>query len=241
MTYTLHLGDCLDILPTLEPGSIDAVITDPPYGVGLKQKAAKQRGGGVTIRLAKYDHPDTLEYIQQVVIPAIELCRKIARVVVVTPGTRNLWLYPPADDIGCFYSAAGTGRGKWGFTCMQPILYYGTDPYYAAQLGGRPNSMGQTYPNDANQQAHPCAKPLRMMQWLVERCAFPGQTILDPFMGSATTGVAALMRGCNFIGIEINPDFYRAAEQRLDNASGKQYSPLVTERATGQLSLFDSR
>ena len=226
MTVSLYHGDCLDILPTLEAGSVDAVITDPPYGVRLSAKRAKNRDGSVTVRNGTYSHEDTPEYVERICVPAIELCREIAQAVVVTPGTRNMWKYPEASDVGCFYSGAGTGMGRWGFTCMQPILYYGKDPYLAARLGARPNSCGQTYPNDANKQDHPCAKPIRMMLWLVGRASLPGMTVLDPFMGSGTTGVACVNTGRNFIGIEIDRGYYEIAERRIAEAQQQMRLPL---------------
>ncbi len=212
-TATLYLGDCREVLPTL--GHVDAVIMDPPYGVQLKAKRAKQRGGGVKVRAGQYGHEDSPAYVRTVVIDALERCRMLAPAVTVTPGIRNLWLYPPADDLGCFFSAAGTGLGRWGFTCMQPILYYGKDPYLAQCMGSRPNSHGQTYPNDANTQAHPCAKPLPMMLWLVSRASLEGMTVLDPFMGSGTTGVACVRLGRPFIGCEIERRYFDVACERL--------------------------
>ena len=131
----LYRGDCLKILKRLPAGSVDAVVTDPPYGVGFKAKRAKLRDGTVSIRLGSYCFPDTPEYVRDVVQPIIAECRRIAKAVVVTPGTRNAWLYPVPDDLGCFFSASGTGLGKWGFTCSQPILYYGKCPYIAQPRG----------------------------------------------------------------------------------------------------------
>ena len=214
-SVTLYLADCREVLPTLAAGSVDAVVTDPPYGVGLKAKRAKQRGGGVTVRVGEYSHADSPEYIQSVVVPAIEACRLIATGIALTPGTRNIFAYPEPADIGCFFSAAGTGMGRWGFTCMQPILYYGKDPYLAASMGSRANSCGQTYPNDANEHGHPCAKPIAMMIWLVNRASLQGMTILDPFMGSGTTGVAAVRLGRRFIGVECEPKYFEIAKRRI--------------------------
>lgn len=210
-------ADCNEWLASLpECFRVDSVITDPPYGVELKAKRAKQRGGGMTVREGQYNHDDTPEYVRSSVVPAIEAFRKIAACVVVTPGVRNLWAYPAADDLGGFFSAAGTGCSKWGFSCLQPILYYGKDPYLARSMGSRANSCGQTYPNDANKQPHPCAKPIAMMRWLVARASHEGQTVCDPFMGSGTTGVAAI-QGCRkFIGIEKDPKHYQTACERID-------------------------
>ena len=219
MSVTLYMGDCLDVMKTIPDGSIDAVVTDPPYGINLDGKRAKQRGGGVIVRQGSYNtFQDTPEYVRSVVIPAIAECRRIARAVVLTPGVRNLWLYPPADDVGCFYSASGTGMSRWGFVCCHPILYYGKDPYLAARMGSRPNSSGKTYPNDANASAHPCAKPISMATWMVQRGSLDGMTVLDPFMGSGTTGVACVQTGRNFIGIEIDPTYFAIAEKRIKEA-----------------------
>jgi site-specific DNA-methyltransferase (adenine-specific) len=209
---TIFCGDCREILADIK---FDAVVTDPPYGVLLAAKRAKQRGGGVIARAGSYCFEDTPEYIRDVVVPAISLCRVYAKRTALTPGTRNLWLYPPADDIGCFFSAAGTGMGKWGFTCSQPILYYGSDPFLEASLGSRANSCGQTYPNDANEQAHPCAKPMPMMRWLVARATAPTDTVCDPFMGSGTTLVAAKNLGRKAIGIEIEERYCEISAKRL--------------------------
>jgi len=208
---TIYHGDCREVLPL----ACDVVVTDPPYGVALTAKRAKQRGGGVVSRPGNYVFDDTPEYIAAVIVPVIELCRTFAKAVVLTPGTRNLWLYPPADDVGCFFSAAGTGMGRWGFTCSHPILFYGADLYLAAGLGSRANSHGQTYPNDANSVGHPCAKPLPMWRWLVARASLPGMTICDPFMGSGTTLVAAKQFGNRAIGIELEERYCEIAARRL--------------------------
>ena len=219
----LILGDCREVLPTL--ARVDAVVTDPPYGVGLQGKRAhggrghgRYQQGDDRVRPGHYSHADSPEYVATVVIGVIEQCRNLAPSVVVTPGTRNLWLYPPADDVGCFYSASGTGRGHWGFTCMQPILFYGKDPYLRLGLGARSNSCGKFDPTDANTIDHPCAKPLAMMCWLVNRASLEGMTVLDPFMGAGTTGVACTQLGRAFIGIEIEPRYFDIACRRIEEA-----------------------
>ena len=212
---TIYHGDCREVLPEL---LFDAAITDPPYGVGLTAKRAKQRGGGVVSRPGSYSFDDTADYVSSVVVPVIDAVRAACRRVTLTPGTRNLWLYPPADDVGCFFSAAGTGMGRWGFTCMQPILYYGSDPY----LGKRfwfacPNSPsgGAYVPNDANQIDHPCAKPIKMWRWLVNRASGPSDVLVDPFLGSGTTLRAAKDLGRRAIGIEIEERYCEIAAKRL--------------------------
>jgi DNA modification methylase len=223
---TLYNADCTDVL-TPKFSGVDVFIADPPYGVGLTAKRAKQRSGEVSSRDGQYCHDDSPEYVKSVIVPAICMCMVLAPATVVTPGTRNMHLYPVPDDVGCFFSAAGTGMGRWGFTCMQPILYYGKDPYLAKSLGARANSCGQTYPNDANKQPHPCAKPLAWAQWLVARASIEGMTVCDPFMGSGTTGVAALGGNRRFIGIERDPIHFETAKQRLMRELAQEVLPLA--------------
>jgi DNA modification methylase len=216
----LILGDCREWLLSV-PSCLrfQAMITDPPYGVGFSGKTAKRSGGGQTKGLVGYaSFHDTAENVANIVVPAIRLGLQRVKRAAITPGSRNLFLYPPADDIGCFFSAAGTGMGRWGFTCSQPILYYGPDPFLEDGLGSRANSLGQTYVSDANESGHPCAKPIKQMEWLTWRVSRADETIIDPFMGSGTTGVACLNLGRKFIGIEIEPKYFDIACRRIEEA-----------------------
>jgi site-specific DNA-methyltransferase (adenine-specific) len=234
---TLYRGDAREVLPLLAP--VDTVLADPPYGIGLvRKRAVIGHGQRQTInRPGRYMHPDTPEYVKTVVVPLIRLCQTLAQCTVVTPGNRCLWLYPPAVDLGGFFSAGATGMGPWGFTCIQPILYYGRDPYQRKGLGCRPNSCGQIYPNDANAQAHPCAKPLPMMRWLVNRTSLPGENVLDPFMGSGTTGVACMELGRSFIGVELDAQLFDAACRRIEDAYAQPDFFLSTPARPQQLVL----
>lgn len=213
----LYLGDCLEILPIL--GEVDVVITDPPYGVDLSGKKAKKRGGGATTIDGGYaSFNDTEDNIKINIIPRFEGALLLAGRAAITPGVRCMMLYPRPTDVGCFYSAAGTGMTSWGFSCSQPIFFYGKCPYLARGKGSRANSCGQTYPNDANETGHPCAKPVRMMNWLVNRASWEDETVLDPFMGSGTTGVACMNLGRKFIGIEIEPKYFDISCERIEQA-----------------------
>jgi DNA modification methylase len=221
---TLYLGDCMDILPTLP--KVDAVITDPPYGVGLTAKANKwitREGNGYE------STDDSPKFIAAVCVPVVNLCRTMAASVVVTPGTRNTFLYSAPDAIGGIYNRNGAGSGKWGFECMAPVLYYGKDPYLANGKGRRPNSWEQPGTDFAEKSEHPCPKPLGLMRWLVDRASMPAFCILDPFMGSGTTGVACAQMGRKFIGIEIEPKYFDIACRRIEDAYRQQ--PLIPHEA----------
>jgi site-specific DNA-methyltransferase (adenine-specific) len=211
---TLYLGDCRDILPMLGP--VDALLVDPPYGVMLGE-------AGTGAEKEKNQQPyttfsDTPEYVESVVVPAVTAALAMCTRGIVTCGNRNAWKYPEPSDVGVWYNPAGTGRGKWGFILAHLILYYGKDPRAGRNatassawgLCDSVSSLKNTY--------HPCPKPELFMRWMVEKGSLVGETTLDPFMGSGTTGVAAIRLGRKFIGIEREPKYFEIACRRIEDA-----------------------
>lgn len=208
---TLYQGDCLEILPTL--GRFDAVVTDPPYGVNYEGSVTKHgRNGG-----AYASFEDTPESIVKICVPAIRQAVAIARSAIVTPGNANAFKYDEPRSIGAIYYPSGANSGPWGFVCSQPLFYYGKDPYLAKALGRLPNAFSTTEATDRSVD-HPCPKPLGQTKWMVQRVSFEGESILDPFMGSGTTGVAAVKMGRKFTGIEIEPKYFDIACKRISEA-----------------------
>lgn len=205
---TIYHGDARDILPHLP--HYDAVVTDPPYGVTFEGKNTKhttRRDDGYTLI------EDTPEYVQDVIVPIVKGIVDAGKRVVLTPGIRNMFLYPKPDGVGTIFYPSGAGLGRWGFTCSQPIFYYGKDPYLATGQGHRPDSFSTT--ESAPDNGHPCPKPIKTMRWLVNKASLPGETIIDPFMGSGTTLRAAKDLGRRAIGIEIEERYCEIAVKRL--------------------------
>jgi len=215
---TLYLGDCREILPSLGP--VDAVVTDPPYGVMLGEVDNGQAR-------AKEQQPytmfsDTVEYLETVVVPSFSMALERARRAVVTPGNRNAFLYPRPADVGVWYNPAGTGRGKWGFILAHLIFYYGVDPR-AGVSATASSTWGKSDPVGAiKADGHPCPKPLLFMRWMVDKASVAGEMVLDPFMGSGTTGVACMDTGRNFVGVEIEPRYFEQACERIYNAQRQE-------------------
>ena len=199
---TLYLGDCREIMPTL--GKVDAVVTDPPYGLGA---AATEKN-----RYSLYN--DEEEETTMLVSRVISLGS--ASRMIMTPGQKLMFRYPEPDAIGAFFYPAGTGSCSWGFVGWQPIFYYGKDPVLADGRGRAMNSRQST--EMAEKNGHPCPKPLRAWTWLTQRCTRANETILDPFMGSGTTGVACAKLGRKFIGIEIDEGYFDIACERIEQA-----------------------
>ena len=218
----LILGDCREVLPTLP--KVDAVITDPPYGVGLTRKKNAYRGGansrlGVSHQ-ASVTYEDGEDETRALVIEATNLFLKICKRAAIFTGNRLLHDYPRPKSIGGVFVASGAGRDPWGFSCFNPIIYYGKCPYLATGKGSRPNSFRDEQPN-LEKIDHPCPKPNSWMKWLVNRASLHSETVLDPFMGSGTTGVACMNLGRKFIGIEIERKYFDIACERIARAQAQ--------------------
>lgn len=226
----LYHGDSLALLPLMESGSVDAVVTDPPYGVDFKGKNTKHT--------ARNDDRYADGVDDASIGPAVvRLCvERFGRVVVTAPA-QNLFDYPRPVEVGSVYCPSGAGLGRWGFILTHPILYYGKCPYLANGMGHRPNSFRSFATQEPN--GHPCPKPVEWMVWLVRKASFEGDTILDPFTGSGTTGVAAIQIGRKFIGIELSEKYCEIAARRLAAAcceDGGLFDPKT--RAKDQPRLF---
>lgn len=194
----LICADCRDVLPTL--GLVDAVVMDPPYGNGTEYGA----------------FVDTEEAVVDLVKTVIPWAQTHAQRTIVTSGNQCQHLYPRPRWTLAWITPAGAGSGPWGFSCWQPILAYGSCPYLAGGLGRRSDILIHTEASEPN--GHPCPKPVRFMHKLVARASITGQTVLDPFMGSGTTGVACVKLDRKFIGIEIEPKYFEIACRRIEEA-----------------------
>ena len=204
---TLYCGDSRDLIPTLT--CVDAVITDPPYGVNLGSGA---NSSSTKTAYASFD--DTPENVSAVCVPIIRSCVERFGRVALTPGVKNMFAYPKPSHVGSFFYPSGAGCNSWGFSCWQPIFYYGKDPF--GGKGSRPDSKESC--ESAEKNGHPCPKPIGQMKWLLNRASLPDETVLDPFMGSGTTGVAAVQMGRKFIGIEREPKYFDIACKRIEDA-----------------------
>ena len=192
---TLYLGDCLDVLPILAP--VDAVITDPPYGIGFAaQPTDYQRKNGMQPR--DWDNAKAA---------SLDPLRALGSVQIVwggnyysLPTTRGWlsWFKPDAPPSMAHFELAWTNQDR-----------------NARQISC---SIAET---NAERVGHPTQKPLKVMRWCIEQAGMPA-TILDPYMGSGSTGVAAIQCGRRFFGIEIDPTYFQMACERIENAQRQE-------------------
>jgi DNA modification methylase len=210
---TLYLGDCLEILPTL--AGVDAVVTDPPYGVNLGQHRGANDHRATVLTKAGYEsYSDTPENFAAIVAPAVSSALSKATRGAVFMAGKSAWMLPPADAIGGIYLPSGMGRNSWGFASLQHCLFYGSAP--DLHLGARATAIYSTETSEKN--GHPCPKPVGWMKWAVGLASRPDETVIDPFAGSGTTGVACALLGRSFIGIEIEPRYFDIACRRIEAA-----------------------
>jgi site-specific DNA-methyltransferase (adenine-specific)/modification methylase len=208
---TLYLGDCLDILPTLP--RVDAVITDPPYGIGASSK--KFING--TSKTKKDYYADVCWDTAPPDRHVLDMAVAKGDVAVVWGG--NYFNLPPSR---CFLVWDKTIHGNSYADCE----FAWTNQDANARI--KPLNMVAA---NMDGRVHPTQKPLELMRWCIAQCKNEPQTILDPFMGSGTTGVACAQMGRKFIGIEREPKYFDIACERIERAyaQGTLFDP--AERA----------
>ena len=213
---TLYLGDCRDILPTL--GKVDAVVTDPPYGIDIAANGmigATGRGlnSKASTRRAK-DYGASDWDAAGLTADQWALIRRAAPLFVVWGGNHL------ADVLG---SSAGVlvwdkkCQNGWDDTFSELEIAW-TNMLSRAK-GFRHLWAGALRASEhaANVREHPTQKPIALMEWCLT-FAPDADTILDPFMGSGTTGVACVRAGRCFIGIEREPAYFEIACRRIEEA-----------------------
>lgn len=196
----LYLGDCLDVLPLIN--QVDAVITDPPYGINENSKKVASRGNMAAPK--DYGHFDWDKSPPKDEL--IELIRQKAKYQAFFGG--NYFSLPPTS---CWL-VWDKLNGDNDFADCE--LAWTNWPKAVRRLQWRWNGMIR---QGNEERYHPTQKPLEVMKWVIDLCP-KADTIFDPFMGSGTTGVAAIQMGRKFIGIEREPKYFDIACKRIEQA-----------------------
>ena len=203
----LHHGDCLDIMPTLQ-GTVDAVITDPPYGIALENHG---QFAWATDQVVTGDHSQELGQIILDWAENNDLCTAtFASPRLPWPGNwRSLLVWDKGPAVG----GGGDIKTCWKAT-WELIQIARNNPLN----GNRDGSVIKVHIGPNAYHYHPSQKPVRLLEYLIRKLTQPGDTILDPFMGSGTTGVACVRTGRHFIGIEKEREYFDVAERRIAQA-----------------------
>ena len=198
----LFCGDCRDLLPGLT--GVDAVVTDPPYGIG--EAAGKNKSWG-NIAVAK-DYGDLAWDDEPVPAELMKIVRSAARWSIIFGG--NYYECPAAS---CWL-VWDKENGSNDFADCE--LAWTNLPKAVRRLRYMWNGMLRA--NNEQRGDHPTQKPIGVMRWAIQQLPPDVLTICDPFMGSGTTGVAAAQLGARFIGIERHEPYFDIACRRIEQA-----------------------
>jgi DNA modification methylase len=196
---TLYEGDCLEVMPTL--GKVDAVVTDPPYGIGESGGKSKSRS-----KLAQADLYAHKQWDDQTCEEAIQMTRALSKDQIVFGG--NYYNLPPTSCWLIWDKQNGANDFadcEMAWTNLRKAV---------RRIYWRWNGMIR---KGDDVREHPTQKPVGVMRWCLTHIP-DAKTILDPFMGSGTTGVACVKEGRKFIGIELDPDYFDIAVKRIRDA-----------------------
>ncbi len=206
---TLYLGDCFEVLPRLVGRGIEAVITDPPYGIGYQHYRSYE------------DLPDDYDALMARLVPLlIKVCDGGPCFVWQSQLRSHRWheYFPRGYRIVAACKVYPQRPGAQPCLSWDPVIYWsGRRDYLYHHLprDWHTVTLG-TWDQSCGYNPHPCPRPLEQVGYFCE--SVRANTILDPFMGSGTTGVAAIMAGKSFVGIERDPVYFEHARQRIEKA-----------------------
>lgn len=201
----LYQGDCLDIMPDLFTPKyrVHALVTDPPYGIGEAAGKNKSRS-----KLAVSKDYDNDSWDDKTADEAIDLACKLSKYQAIFGG--NYYHLPPTK---CWL-VWDKENGKNDFADAELIW---TNLNKAVRLK-RYMWHGMLRANNEPRGDHPTQKPIGIMEWVISQLPESVEVIIDPFMGSGTTGVACAHLGKKFIGIEKEPKYFDIACERIEAA-----------------------
>lgn len=206
---TLYLGDCREILPTL--GKVDAVVTDPPYGIGFKYGSHADNGGA--------EYQELISCLKDMPLALLQYPEEMMRLVIPVLGA-------PKETLAWVYNSNLPRQLRlWGFWNCDVDPRRSKQPAKNPEVAKVKNLMVAGYdwrniPQVKNTSPektdHPCQLPLDVAHWVLE--CLRADSITDPFMGSGSIGIAAVRLGRAFIGIEKDPAYFEIARSRIMRA-----------------------
>jgi len=205
----LYLGDCLEVMKTIPDKSIDLVLTDPPYNVNINY-------GTISDDLKKEDYIWFIKEFRK------EVNRLSDGNIILLLGCKtdiilNWWkAFPDASQtiirVGASVNTSLSGMRPQ----YRPMLSTIPSQKWWSNLWEDIRFPGEGYFFNEPRYDHPCIAPLKWAKKCLEAFSLSTWAILDPFMGSGTTGVACKELGRNFIGIEIEPKYFEIAQRRIN-------------------------
>jgi DNA modification methylase len=192
----LYLGDCLEVMPAL--GKVDAVVTDPPYGLGDWNNRGSNAGG-------PFDSDKTQEWDEVISQAHVDEMRGLSKYQVIWGGNYLLDFLPRTKQMFVWNKM------------MRGMHFNDCEIAWCSQFKAA-SRVFDFHPASSEKKMHPTQKPIALMKWCISHLPKDAETILDPFMGSGTTLVACAKLGRKGIGIELDPDYFEIACKRVQAA-----------------------
>jgi len=227
--YAVFCGDCLDILPKLPDGCVDCVVTDPPYGISLSNHAAGKERRDRDWTIAGDDSQDcgcrALEWADD---------RQICTVAFASPALP----WPGQWRSRLVWHKHGLGMGGDRRVCWKSDWEMVQVRHNGPLSGTRESSVLTGFDIRPSEfEFHPCQKSVSLLMYLIQKVNTT--TVLDPFAGSGTTGVACVKTGRKFIGVELERKYFDIAVRRMEEAIEQHNGgPMFADVAKGEDKLF---
>jgi site-specific DNA-methyltransferase (adenine-specific) len=216
--YALYNGDCLNVMDDLinQGITVDAIITDPPYGMNYKSNRRKDKYN-------KIENDAALDFLDEYLKKCNALLKDNTHIYCfcswhnIDEFKRSFERYFKLKNIIVWEkNVHGTGDLKGSYAPKHEFILFGHK--------GRRLRNGKRLPdiiqaNKTGNKLHPTQKPVDLLQVFVEQSTDKGQTVLDGFMGSGSTGVACVNTGRYFIGVELDESYFKIASNRLEQVT----------------------
>ena len=216
---TLWLGDCLELMKGIPSGSVDLVLTDPPYGIDYQSQWRKDKAQWKP--KIKNDKTPFVDFIPQLkrilsdngaamIFTRWDVQQRFIDALVSSGlSVKNILIW---DKV-----VHGMGDLKRAYGSRYESVIFCANNGFRFN-GKRPTDIMRFQRVSPDKLIHPNEKPIELLETLVTQCTLQNQTVLDCFMGSGSTGVACVNTGRNFIGIELDKGYFDIAQKRIEAA-----------------------
>jgi len=191
--------DCMDYLRDLPDNAFDLAICDPPFGIGnFVQNSGNKRGDKVTWN----DNTPSNEYFYEL--------NRVSKERIIFGAN--------------YYNCFDVTGGAIVWVKNQPMPNFSKAVIASCSMHKKIEIYTQTWTNYVGDRftSHPCEMPVNLYQWLLDNYAEKGQRILDTHLGSGSSAIAAHYFGCDFVGLELDEDYYKAACKRFDQMTRQE-------------------
>jgi site-specific DNA-methyltransferase (adenine-specific) len=239
-------GDCLEVMKTIPDGSVDMVLTDPPYGTTAckwdsiipfepmweQLKRVTKKNGAIVmtasqpftsalvmsnVRMFKYEWIWEKAVGSNFAVLKFQPMKEHENVLVFSEGKHNYYpIKQPRKGSGSDRLKYGNNGSKTG-EATGSLNFHGFTPETYDRNWRNPSSVQYFNNREKYRGLHPTQKPVALMEYLIKTYTNEGETVLDFTMGSGTTGVAAKGLNRNFIGIELDEQYFNIAKERIEN------------------------